>query len=122
MRATLNLGTGPILGTVARLSSEKGIDVLLRAVQQVVQVLPTITVLIIGDGPQAGELHRLANELGLRDTIRFLGARIDIPVLNRLLDVFVLPSREEALSMALLEAMAAGRAVIATDVGAIPKL
>lgn len=121
-RAHLNLGPGPILGTVARLSPEKGIDVLLRAIPRVAQVFPRVTLLVIGDGPLATELHRLADELGLREVVRFLGARNDIPLLNRLLDVFVLPSREEACPMALLEAMAAGRAGIATEVGGIPEV
>src|SRR5207237_217890 len=84
--------------------------------------IPTLTVLIAGDGSQAAELHRLADELGLSETMRFLGARRDIPVLNRLLDLFVLPSREEACPMALLEAMAAGRTAVATHVGGTPEV
>lgn len=118
----LGLGHGPVIGTVARLSPEKGVDVLLRALSLVAENFPGITLLVIGDGPQAAELHRLAGELGLGESVRFLGARHDVPVLNRLLDIFVLPSREEALPMALLEAMAAGRAVIATSVGGTPEV
>jgi glycosyltransferase involved in cell wall biosynthesis len=121
-RAALGLGTGPLIGTVARLSPEKGIDVFLKAVQQVVSVAPEVTVLVIGDGPQTAELQRLAQQLSLANTVRFLGTRADIPVLNRLLDIFVLPSREEACPMALLEAMAAGRAVVATTVGGSPEI
>ena len=121
-RANLNLGPGPVLGTVARLSPEKGIDVLLRAVQRVKRIFPAVTALVIGDGPQAAQLHRLAGELELHESVRFLGARHDVPVLNRLLDVFVLPSREEACPMALLEAMAAGKAVVATAVGGSPEV
>lgn len=122
VRADLNVGSGPIIGMVSRLSSEKGVDVLLRAIQQVVQVVSSLTVLIIGDGPQAAELHQLAGQLGLNETVHFLGARSDIPVLNRLLDLFVLSSREEACPMALLEAMTAGRAVVATNVGGTPEV
>lgn len=121
-RANLNLGPGSVLGTVARLSPEKGIDVLLRAVQRVKRIFPAVTALVIGDGPQAAQLHRLAGELELHESVRFLGARHDVPVLNRLLDVFVLPSREEACPMALLEAMAAGKAVVATAVGGSPEV
>ncbi|HEX6480479.1 MAG TPA: glycosyltransferase [Ktedonobacteraceae bacterium] len=121
-RAALNLGCGPVIGIVSRLSREKGIDIFLRAMQQVVRVAPQVKVLVVGDGPQAAELHLLTDELGLSETIRFLGARRDIPVLNRLLDLFVLPSREEACPMALLEAMAAGRSVVATDVGGTPEV
>ena len=122
VRADLNVGSGPIVGMVSRLSPEKGVDVLLRAVQQAIQVVSPLTVLIIGDGPQAAELHQLASQSGLNETVHFLGARSDIPVLNRLFDLFVLSSREEACPMALLEAMAAGRAVVATHVGGTPEV
>jgi glycosyltransferase involved in cell wall biosynthesis len=64
----------------------------------------------------------VANQLGLGETVHFLGARTDIPVLNRLLDVFVLPSRDEVCPMALLEAMATARAVVATQVGGTPEV
>ena len=121
-RTALNLGPGPIIGTVSRLSPEKGIDVLLEAISRVVQLIPTLTVLVAGDGPQAAELHRLAGALDLSEHVRFLGARSDIPVLNRLLDLFVLPSREEACPMALLEAMATRRAAVATRVGGTPEV
>lgn len=122
VRHALKLKGGPLIGTVSRLSPEKGIDVLLRAVQQVVPLLPSLTVLIIGTGPQATELRHPADRLGLSETVRFLGARRDISGLNRLLDLFVLPSRQEACPMALLEAMAAKRAVIATSVGGTPEV
>ena len=122
LRTELKLGTGPLIGTVSRLSPEKGVDVLIHATQCLVRVQPALTVLIIGDGPLATELRQLTDRLGLGNSIRFLGARTDVPTLNRLLDVFVLPSREEACPMALLEAMAAGRAVVATHVGGIPEI
>jgi glycosyltransferase involved in cell wall biosynthesis len=78
--------------------------------------------LIAGDGPQTTQLQQLAQQLDLDGTVRFLGVRKDISVLNRLLDVFVLPSREEACPMALLEAMAAGKAAVATAVGGTPEV
>jgi len=116
-RATVALPRGPVVGVVSRLSPEKGVDVLLRAVPAVAQAYPSLTVLIVGDGPQRAELQRLAHTLHLGDTVRFLGTRRDVAALNRLFDVFVLPSREEVCPMALLEAMAAGCAVVATVVG-----
>jgi glycosyltransferase involved in cell wall biosynthesis len=122
VRAELHLGAGPLIGMVGRLSPEKGGDIFLEAVQRVVQVMPGVTALVAGTGPQATELQQLARELDLDGTVHFLGARADISVLNRLLDVFVLPSREEACPMALLEAMAAERAVIATEVGGNPEV
>jgi glycosyltransferase involved in cell wall biosynthesis len=121
-RSELKLSSGPLVGTVARLSPEKGVDVLLRALALVVGRVGEIVGLVVGDGPQAAALQQLALELGLCDRVHFPGARHDIPLLNRLLDVFVLPSREEACPIALLEAMAAGRAVIATRVGGSSEL
>jgi glycosyltransferase involved in cell wall biosynthesis len=119
VRSELALSDGPVVGTVARLSPEKGVDVLLMALREVVGCFPSLTTLIVGDGSEAKHLHELAAGHG---KVRFLGTRDDVAQLNRLLDVFVLPSREEACPMALLEAMAAGRAVVATCVGGSPEL
>jgi glycosyltransferase involved in cell wall biosynthesis len=117
LRAELGLENGPIIGTVARLSPEKGIDTFLYAMRQVADVYPGITGLVIGDGPQATELSHLTRQLDLEGIVHFHSARKDTPALNRLLDIFVLPSRMETFSMALLEAMAASRTVVATNVG-----
>jgi glycosyltransferase involved in cell wall biosynthesis len=117
LRMELGLENGPIIGTVARLSPEKGIDTFLYAMRQVADVYPTITGLVIGDGPQAAELSHLTHQLDLEDIVHFHGVDKHTPALNRLLDIFVLPSRMETFSMALLEAMAASRTVIATNIG-----
>jgi glycosyltransferase involved in cell wall biosynthesis len=117
LRMELGLENGPIIGTVARLSPEKGIDTFLYAMREVADIYPNITGLVIGDGPQATELSHLTHQLGLEDVVHFSGARKDTPALNRLFDIFVLPSRMETFSMALLEAMAASRTVVATNVG-----
>ncbi|GAC1329080.1 MAG: glycosyltransferase family 4 protein [Chloroflexota bacterium] len=120
--ADLEIPSGPIVGTVARLSHEKGVDQLIRALAIVARSVPTVTALIVGDGPDAALLRELAADLGLVGHVRFLGTRADVARLNQLFDIFVLPSREEACSMALLEAMAAGRAVLATHVGGSAEL
>ncbi|MBV9602997.1 MAG: glycosyltransferase [Chloroflexi bacterium] len=116
-RRSLGLGEGPVLGVVSRLSPEKGIDVLLHATQHLSRRIPNTTLIVAGDGPEWPRLRALARELDLEGVVRFLGARTDVAVLNRLFDIFALPSREEACSIALLEAMAAGCAVVATGVG-----
>jgi glycosyltransferase involved in cell wall biosynthesis len=122
VRSELALDDGPVVGTVARLSREKGVDLLVTALRDVVAKFPSVTTLIVGDGPEDMSLRQLAARLGISGSVRFVGARDDVAALNRLLDVFVLPSREEACPMALLEAMAAGRAVVATCVGGSPEL
>jgi glycosyltransferase involved in cell wall biosynthesis len=116
-RATLHLRPGPLVGTVARLSPEKRVDLLLEAAAHVRQRLPSVQFALVGDGPARGSLERLAHDLGLGHSVHFLGARDDVALLNRLWDVFVLPSGEEACPLALLEAMAAGRAVVAAAAG-----
>ena len=104
------------------MSHEKGVDVLLTAFRDVVECVPSATLLIVGDGPERNALGDLSERLGIAPRVHFAGARSDVPVLDRMLDVFVLPSREEACPLALLEAMAAGRAVVATCVDGSPEL
>jgi glycosyltransferase involved in cell wall biosynthesis len=122
LKSDLRLRAGYIFGTVSRLSHEKGVDVFLRALPEVRQALPQITALIVGEGPQLDELRQLAQDLSIDDLVQFIGARSDVAQINRLLDIFVLASRREACSLAILEAMAAGRAVIATSVGGTPEI
>jgi glycosyltransferase involved in cell wall biosynthesis len=76
----------------------------------------TATLLIVGDGPLRPELEREAAECGLDRSVRFLGSHADVTTFYRIADVFVLPSVTEGLSNALLEAMAAGLPVVASDV------
>jgi glycosyltransferase involved in cell wall biosynthesis len=122
LRAELGLPAGSLIGTVSRLSPEKGLDNLLRAIARLADKGMASTLLIAGEGPEAEPLRRLAGELGIAERVRFLGARNDVPRLNRLVDLFVLPSREEACPLALLEAMAGRRAVVSTRVGGSPEL
>jgi glycosyltransferase involved in cell wall biosynthesis len=109
----------PALGTVCRLSQEKGLDVLLRAFSELRPHMPGLQLVIAGDGPERQELERLAAELGIEDCAQFVGVRGAIGELLAGLDLFVLSSRQEACPLALMEAMAAGCAVVATDVGGV---
>ena len=78
--------------------------------------------LVAGAGPLREDLEAEAARLGLADRVRFLGVRRDRATLYAAMDLFVLPSRWEGLSLALVEAMGAGRAVVATDVGGNPEV
>jgi glycosyltransferase involved in cell wall biosynthesis len=103
--------------TVARLSSEKGIDVLLKAWAEVAALHPALRLVIAGQGPLEPSLKKLCKDLRLADSVEFLGS---VPNLNEQwsnADLFVLPSRTEGLSNALLEAMSYGIPCIATRVG-----
>ncbi len=120
IRAALGLTpTTPTVGIVAALRPEKNHELLLRAAQTVVQRIPEAVFLIVGDGSERPHLEALAEQLGVARAVRFLGTRSDIPQLLSALDVFVLTSRIEANPVSILEAMAAGRPVVAPNVGSI---
>jgi glycosyltransferase involved in cell wall biosynthesis len=122
-RAELGLVEGEkVVGVVGSLYPAKGHRYLLAAVQQVLKTSPHVIVLIIGRGELESPLKEEVKRLGLSQQVRFLGFRNDIPALLALMDVFVLPSLSEGLSIALLEAMSAGKPVLATDVGGNPEL
>lgn len=105
-----------------RLEHPKGPDVLIRALPMVLEQDPAVRVLLAGDGPLRSACASLIQRLHLDGRATLLGARSDVPRLMELADVVVLPSRREGLPMTLLEAMAAGKAVVATSVGAMPAL
>ena len=109
-------GRYPLVGTVARLTPQKGLDYLLHALSMLRERFPDLYCLIVGDGPLRSELEALAEELGLTEHVRFCGLRRDVPAILQNLDLFILPSLFEGLPVALLEAMAAGRPVVATQV------
>jgi glycosyltransferase involved in cell wall biosynthesis len=112
----------PILGAVSRLSSEKGIDVLVRALPQIVAEHPTLICRVVGAGPDREALLTLAEELGVSDHLRLEGFCSDIPAFLRECTVVALPSRTEGMPLAVLEAMASCRPVVASAVGSVPYL
>lgn len=103
--------------TTARLSKEKGIDVLLKAWVSVVRQEKKLKLVIVGDGPLAGELKKLSRFLRVKEYVEFTGMVQSPTEYLREADLFVLPSRAEGLSNALLEAMSYGLPCIATNVG-----
>jgi glycosyltransferase involved in cell wall biosynthesis len=103
----------PVILTVARLHPQKGLEFLLDAARQV----PDALFLVAGEGPQRPALEQEARALGLGARVRFLGFRTDVPELLANCDLFVLPSLFEGLPISVLEAMAAGKPVVATSVG-----
>lgn len=108
----------PVLLAVARLDVQKGLDVLLSAAAG----LSDARVVVAGEGSERIELERQAAALGLGERVLFLGYRTDIPALLAASDVFVLPSRFEGSSLAVLEAMAAGKAVVSSSIGGTNEL
>ena len=113
--------TGPIV-TVARLSPEKDIANLLRAVPLVAASYPEARFEIAGDGPLRGDLEQLARDLNIGDRLTFHGELRDIPALLSRARLFVLPSLSEGISLTLLEAMARGLPIVTTHVGGNPEV
>jgi starch synthase (maltosyl-transferring) len=108
------------LGTVARLEPQKGLPYLLDAVSMLPKDLE-VRLWIVGGGPVEASLRDQAKRLGIADAVQFLGTRQDVPALMARFDLFVLPSLWEGLPNVVLEAMAARRAVVATNVDGTPE-
>jgi glycosyltransferase involved in cell wall biosynthesis len=107
----------PVVGIVTRMRVRKGIEEFLRAMAMVREKRPDAEVVIVGEVSLDEELQRLVDETGLRDHLRLLGRRSDIPEVLSAFDVFVLSSHDEGMSNAILEAMSMELPVVATDVG-----
>jgi glycosyltransferase involved in cell wall biosynthesis len=107
---------------VARLHPVKDQATLLRGFAGAAAVRPDADLLMVGDGALRADLERLAGELKIRDRVRFLGVRADVPDLLQAADVFLLTSVSEAASLTLLEAMASALPVIVTGVGGNPDI
>jgi glycosyltransferase involved in cell wall biosynthesis len=112
--------TAPVAGTVGRLAEVKLQDVLIRAFAQVLPVIPTAHLVLVGDGPLRTQLEQQVRDLGLYRAVHFAGYRPDPERYLAAMDVFALPSRAEAMPLVIPEAWAAGRPVVASRVGAIP--
>ena len=110
----------PLVGVVARLQPEKGVADFLRAAARVSPSFREAQFVIVGDGPLQRELTTLAEDLGLKSRVHFLGFRPDASALMRSLDVLVLPSLDEGSPLVTLEALAAGVPIVASAVGGIP--
>lgn len=125
-RSELGLREGDrVIGTVCRLIEPmKGLSVLLHALSRLVgsSALPPCQLLIVGEGPAFTQLRCLSQKLGIDPCVVFAGARRDIPSVLSQMEVFVLPSLYEGFGIAIVEAMAAGRPVVATAVGGIPEI
>ena len=130
----------PLVGVVARLEPEKGQATLLEAWPAVLERVPAARLLVIGEGSRREALEAQAESIGLLGEpcagdscvgtrgarpgakVVFTGRRDDVPAVTAALDVAVLPSYREALGLAVLEAMALSRPVVATNVGGVPEM
>lgn len=119
------LGISPdrqIIGSIGRLVQQKGQKYLIEAIAQIKAKHPDVLLLVIGDGPLENELKEYTKDLGIEDNVIFLGIRRDIPSLLSAMNIFVFPSLWEGLGNALIEAMAAGKPIIATGIPVVKEI
>jgi glycosyltransferase involved in cell wall biosynthesis len=123
VRQSLGISMGKnFLISVGRLTSQKAHAVLVQAMKIVTREHPDTLLCIAGDGPLRKDLEEQVSSSSLNEYVNLLGERDDVANLLAAADIFVLPSRSEGLPMALLEAMAAGLAVIASCIGGIEEV
>jgi L-malate glycosyltransferase len=114
---------GPLtIGVICALRPEKGLETLLQAFASLEAPPANARLRIVGSGPSLPSLEELAHKLNLRDRCTFEPATKDVPAVLERIDIFVLPSLSEALSNSLMEAMASGCSVVASEAGGNPEL
>ena len=119
------LGVTPlslVVGTVARLVPDKGVDCFLEMAACILAVRKNVLFLIVGDGPIRGTLQQRACDLGIAPYVLFLGHREDIRDLMEVMDVFVLPTKREGFGVVFAEAMAMGKATVGSLIGPVAEV
>lgn len=111
-----------VIGLCAVLRKQKGITYLVQAMPEIINKIPGVVCVIGGSGTEREALEALVSKLDLQDHVRFIGPRDDVERILPIYDLFILPSESEGLPLSLLEAMAAKRCIVATSVGAVPKV
>jgi glycosyltransferase involved in cell wall biosynthesis len=118
----LGLGDSLVIGIIARLSEEKGHLYLVEAMKSVLAKFPSAKLLIVGEGRMEKRIKEKIEELKIKENVIFLASVSDTSEMLAALDIFVMPSLKEGLGLSLMEAMASGLAVVASDVGGIKSL
>lgn len=122
MRLKYDLGAEPVVGIIARLSEVKGQDILIKAMKTVHEQIPDAKLIIAGEGKTEPLLRKMVKEFQLERNVLFYPLTNKAVEILPLLDIFVMPSRQEGLGISIMEAQAAGVPVIASRVGGIPSL
>lgn len=123
LRDALGLGTQAlVIGTVARLVPDKGLDCFLRMAAIIRAERADVKFLIVGEGPLRQCLEQMAESIGIGPDVVFAGHRTDIPELMQAMDLFVLPTRREGFGVVFAEAMAMGKATVGSDIGPIAEV
>jgi len=118
-RESLGLKNAPTVGTIGRLSSVKGQKFFVEAMKPILAGRPDAQAMLLGDGDEEAPLKTLAESLGVAGAVRFYDSCADTRAFLAAMDVFVFPSIKEGLGIALLEALASGKACVASRIGGI---
>ncbi|ALG86862.1 glycosyltransferase family 4 protein [Gordonia phthalatica] len=130
LRERYGVGDAPVVLCLSRLVPRKGQDMLLRCWPTIRDAVPDAHLMIVGGGPYAEKLHRLAADMGVQDSVTFTGGvpAADLPMHHAMADVFAMPTRTrgrgldvEGLGIVFLEASASGVPVVAGDSGGAPE-
>lgn len=123
LRTELKIGINtPVIGYVGRLHREKGVDLIPEIVSKLKQIIPKFKFIIIGEGPFKEELKKYIKKYGLTEDIILLDCRQNILDYIAIMNIVILPSREESFPQVILEAMKMAKPVVATDVGGVKEL
>jgi glycosyltransferase involved in cell wall biosynthesis len=109
----------PVVGILAALRPEKNHELFLAGAKEIRAALPAAQFIVVGDGPKRPELEQLAADLRIADAVHFVGSRSDIPALLAACNVVALTSHNEASPVSILEALACGVPVVASNVGSV---
>src|SRR5690606_2345818 len=114
-KKTLNTNSDKVFGHIGRFSPQKNHKFLIDVFSEIMKIHSSSKLLLVGDGPLKNEMERYVNQLGLNDSVLFLGVRTDIPNLCMAMDFFVFPSLYEGLPVTLIEAQCSGLKIMASD-------
>jgi glycosyltransferase involved in cell wall biosynthesis len=112
----------PVVINVAHMAGHKGQQFLVRAIPHVLKEIPGARFFIIGEGELMAELQALSDSLGIKQALTFTGFRKDVGAFYKIADLFVMSSLQEGLGTAMLDALALGKPVVATNAGGIPEV
>lgn len=122
LRRALDLKDGMVIGAIGRLSPVKGYKYLIEAIKILLDEYRNLRLLVVGDGPEKEKLKDLCKRLDIEESVTFAAPRLNTPEFFSIIDIFVASSVQEGLGLSIVESLAAGKPVVATDVGGISSI